>query len=557
MSGIQYEINRINNNIRATYSLLEELGATTPEEANSNNLADTVKTVSAVLHKEQALTEEQKKQARSNIGAFDAETAKKLNNYVTPEMFGAVGDGETDDTEALIRCLTSDVNIIKFASSTYKISGTLMIKSNTSVDFNGATVKADFIGEAVTIEENAKDTKLLNGIIDANNKSYIGIALKPCDNVLLENMTVMNVKGSTFAYGIAVPCFGCSNVLINKCVVDTVEGVDDGEVGDANGWAKGIIVGFNHWVNEIVPGVIDGSTYSRNVKIINSIIRNIKTAEDGDGIYVEGLNNIERNPMLYDLAVIIDGNYFENCGKRFVKVIPAGGVIIRNNYGVYTADSWQTTRMHSFISVYAPNAIIENNKFRCEKSHVLYCIDIGVQSKYGEYTPGDIIIRNNEITNSSDREGDTTACVYYSDYSGYFKTVVVDKNCLNANYNGIALSNASGAETIFRVIDNVFGGYETAQNAIRVDSSVETLEIANNYIGPNYALPLAMVAGENVLILNNMIYANAASIVKGLRCVIKNNFLINKSSSHRFTVTTTGWTVSSGNTDNSGAETLW
>lgn len=50
-----------------------------------------------------------------------------LKNYVTPEMFGAVGDGLEDDTDAIINCVNSNKPII--AKGKYKISKTIMIEA--------------------------------------------------------------------------------------------------------------------------------------------------------------------------------------------------------------------------------------------------------------------------------------------------------------------------------------------------------------------------------------------------------------------------------------------
>lgn len=69
--SIQSEIERIGNNVAATYSNLEDLGADMPQTRNSNNLPETVKTIKAVRYDEQNLTDEQKAQARTNIGAAD------------------------------------------------------------------------------------------------------------------------------------------------------------------------------------------------------------------------------------------------------------------------------------------------------------------------------------------------------------------------------------------------------------------------------------------------------------------------------------------------------
>ena len=67
--SIQSEIERIQNNVDNTYSALSDLGATMPETRNSSNLSSTAASVAAVLYSEQQLTDEQKAQARENIGA--------------------------------------------------------------------------------------------------------------------------------------------------------------------------------------------------------------------------------------------------------------------------------------------------------------------------------------------------------------------------------------------------------------------------------------------------------------------------------------------------------
>ena len=67
--SIQSEIDRVNNNVAETYSNLEDLGADMPQTRNSNNLPETVKSIKAVRYDEQNLTEAQKAQARTNLGA--------------------------------------------------------------------------------------------------------------------------------------------------------------------------------------------------------------------------------------------------------------------------------------------------------------------------------------------------------------------------------------------------------------------------------------------------------------------------------------------------------
>ena len=77
--SIQSQIDRINENVANTYSLLDEVGADIPEIQNTNNLPDTVSSIKAVLYgKEQVLTDEQKAQARENINAVSIEEVEEL-----------------------------------------------------------------------------------------------------------------------------------------------------------------------------------------------------------------------------------------------------------------------------------------------------------------------------------------------------------------------------------------------------------------------------------------------------------------------------------------------
>lgn len=84
--SVQSEIDRINGNIANTYSVLSGAGATMPAAANSNNLAGTAASISAVLYgKQQSLTAAQKQQARVNIGAIsEVDVPKKGVDYFTP-----------------------------------------------------------------------------------------------------------------------------------------------------------------------------------------------------------------------------------------------------------------------------------------------------------------------------------------------------------------------------------------------------------------------------------------------------------------------------------------
>lgn len=88
----QSELDRINQNIANTYSVLSEAGAATPTAANSENLAETAANIAAVLYnKDQGLSDTQKEQARTNIGAL---AESELDNAVNDALQQAKESGD-------------------------------------------------------------------------------------------------------------------------------------------------------------------------------------------------------------------------------------------------------------------------------------------------------------------------------------------------------------------------------------------------------------------------------------------------------------------------------
>jgi hypothetical protein len=71
----------------------------------------------------------------TNTEYFQPMTDIELN-YVTPEMFGAVGDGVTDDTQAIIDALTASDNVIGDTNKQYHITSTINVSDKFIQDLN-------------------------------------------------------------------------------------------------------------------------------------------------------------------------------------------------------------------------------------------------------------------------------------------------------------------------------------------------------------------------------------------------------------------------------------
>lgn len=89
--------------------------------------------------------------------------------YVTPEMFGAVGDGITDDTEALQQCINANMNIVLGKNKSYRITDKLILNDNTC--FNG------------------NDSELYHP-----SSAYLTIALRAGNNCTIKNLTIRSAN---------------------------------------------------------------------------------------------------------------------------------------------------------------------------------------------------------------------------------------------------------------------------------------------------------------------------------------------------------------------------
>ena len=107
-------------------------------------------------------------------GTLEAMIAKYVTVYVTPEAYGAAGDGVTDDTAAIQGALDSGKNVI-FDNTTYLVSKTsnaelypdgdepclyLKDKQNITLYGNGAVLKVDAHGQGILEIINSKNVMI-------------------------------------------------------------------------------------------------------------------------------------------------------------------------------------------------------------------------------------------------------------------------------------------------------------------------------------------------------------------------------------------------------------
>lgn len=167
----------------------------------------------AVHYKWDSKTEEEKEQARFNIGAADAKDVEYLKSYVTPQMFGAVGDGVTDDTEALQMAIDTGFELKKpvYLCGNYKITAPLRVKGiSSTASRRGSVILGDGYAHIIA---GASITNVIEfEPVDDDTRTY-GIQIK--DLIIDGNKIVANGICSNYATSECI----LENITINQCHV--------------------------------------------------------------------------------------------------------------------------------------------------------------------------------------------------------------------------------------------------------------------------------------------------------------------------------------------------
>lgn len=125
--------------------------------------------------------------------------------YVTPEMFGAKGDGQTDDTVHIQNCINNaNGRPIKMAGI-YKISSTIHLYSDCTTELDmtsGQLIVDNDISDAIIVGEHLNNNsdytmervEIHGGVLDLNSKATNGITVKgDLRNVNIHDLTIFNV----------------------------------------------------------------------------------------------------------------------------------------------------------------------------------------------------------------------------------------------------------------------------------------------------------------------------------------------------------------------------
>ena len=265
-------------------SIQTALGYTPADEKVVSQLSEDKVGVTA-----QTFTEEQKAQARKNIDAAKSD-------YVTPQMFGAKGDGATDDTAAIQAAIDASDNVY-IPAGTYMVNGT---NAGLGHQYKGGIRPKS--NSTITLAPDAVLKCMPN-----DNGFYNIIGLEAVENVTISGGKIIGEKDDhigvdgEFGYGIGI--FGCNririeNVEISMCWGDGIILISRDEVtGENNDIAIDKCV-IHDCRRQGISVVIGG----KNNTITNCHIYNISGTMPASGIDLE--SNDKNKPTT---GLLIDG----------------------------------------------------------------------------------------------------------------------------------------------------------------------------------------------------------------------------------------------------------
>ena len=142
-----------------------------------------------------------------------------LKAFATPEMFGAVGDGVTDDTSAIQSALDMCSVVLFQNLKTYLVKSPLVVTDGHTLDLNGCTVTGQNISNGNHIMHNFKYSDVFLGyngngnIIVRNGTIQKGsIDFIHGENILFENISFENCHRDHY-----IEICACKNFTIRDC----------------------------------------------------------------------------------------------------------------------------------------------------------------------------------------------------------------------------------------------------------------------------------------------------------------------------------------------------
>lgn len=383
--------------------------------------------------------------------------------YITPEEYGAVGDGVTDDSAAFIAMFAAaDPNTICIGSSEngYFINNSIPIENKSNVTIINCEFKLGVMSPSTWFEIKDSHYITFDGCTFNCNGMLQIIRLFTCDNIRVENCNFINGGYCV----IQENGYTSDNVNVNKCRFTNCKGNINCNCG-ANNVSHNWVITENIASNDVNESAAAENffvdiTYVDNVVIADNIAINFR----GGGIIM-----LER---ISD-SVIISNNVLENCaGYSVIQIEHQGKETIITGNRINQNYSTPTTFIYIGNESDHLNAkcIIANNHFVGNGSTAAFRFSLANPSSPATYVP--VLIDGNIIENigqlfyagliiemvkmSNNVISATTDCLNYSMSSADRTRLMRNCSFINNRFNGNVIldQNYNGAKLNNIIFDN-------------------------------------------------------------------------------------------------------
>lgn len=349
------------------------------------------------------------------IGSMDSLSSKKIV-WATPEQYGAVGDGVTDDTDAINACLAANRNVI--FSKTYKIKAD---KNN----YNGSSTP-DRYTYGVSVPSGR--TLLFGGeaklVCQTSNAAYsAALYLYGTSDVSIIGATIEGDRATntltTGEWGHGIVCRAANNVIIRDCTI-------------YNCFGDGIVIGTSTATDE---NAIGSDICVENCKIYNNRRQGI-TIGGGKNITIKDCEIYEINGTAPQAGIDIEPNQ---------ATTEVSNVLISNCYfhdnaawditnynGAQTGIVIENCRCDGNVNIATGEVSICGGSYRSIRpvGGQLTISDVTVEQIFGN--PENTVVRNSKIIGN---EADSYTIAFDQD-NGYALTLI---GCEITNVRNIIL----------------------------------------------------------------------------------------------------------------------
>lgn len=387
----------------------------------------------------------------SDLNSQITNVKKYLFDFVNIKEYGAVGDGTTDDTQALIEAFAAS-NKIFFPTGTYLIKGTyreLLFNVENKEDLY-------FIGDKAIISYETENSTLFN-FVNCKNLNFEGITFQ-------SNAQYQEASPS-WTYDKIIEIVLCENVTIKRCSCNNC--IIAFDINDSTN-----IYIFDNFFTNYKVGSIILQTILPTHDAWNTTV-GVTTYKGNTNVFIE--NNIFQNGYeglkIAYLAenVLISNNIFKNnprdgidiAGWSFRKIVVDSNIFINDPIEIKTLHDF--TESPPAKTLYFDQIAVTNNKLfdpsSGDEQTAVSAIKLLYIPDYTVTDPTSLLIDSNEISFTGDFNTNRGYSAFYiASKSSNPHSFIVSNNKLFANKQVSRVVYVCGGENI-DIVNNVFNEY--------------------------------------------------------------------------------------------------